>query len=332
MRSRFTILLALICALGFITSTVANSQTATGAVSGTVKDPNGAVIVGAQVAVRSQAGESRNAVTDNEGRFRVENLAPGRYAVNISREGFKMLDREVVVDATRTASIEVRLEVAAPRAEINVGGKGAVALNSEPNYRELRDGEAFETYAVNNLAIKRDVGTITLRSGHISFLPPVMDRVVRAVFVGEGEFTLTAAIPIEQNYLRFITGKDFVSEAFTKAVFCFTDDTYKEVKGQAQAASGDGSARNALRDFQKRVRFRTERPRSLLEYLVAYEGKNLDAEILADLLNPKQAGFFSAYIFGKSYNDLRFHVRPRGAMPQMLSPEEVALLNIDPHT
>ena len=37
----------------------------------------------------------------------------------------------------------------------------------------------------------------------------------------------------------------------------------------------------------------------------------MDAEILADLVNPKQSGFFSAYMRGKKYDDLRFSLKPR---------------------
>ncbi len=89
-------------------------------------------------------------------------------------------------------------------------------------------------------------------------------------------------------------------------------------------------ARGVISDFQKRVRFRPERPRSLVEYLLAFEGENIDAEILGDLYNPKRPGFFSAYLFGRKYDDLRFYVRPGGVLPQVLAPEEVALINLDP--
>jgi hypothetical protein len=62
------------------------------------------------------------------------------------------------------------------------------------------------------------------------------------------------------------------------------------------------------------MRHRPEQPRSFIEYLLAYEGENLDAEILADVYNPKRPGFFMAFINGKRFNDLRFVVRPRGAL------------------
>jgi carboxypeptidase family protein/peptidase M1-like protein len=331
MRNRLLLLSAVIFALIPVALPVAATQTASGSISGTVKDPTGAVIAGARVAIRNDAtGEVHTASTNNDGRFKFDNLGAGSYTISVEQTGFKPVERNSVVDPKRPATIEIRLEVAAPREKVEIGAKGAVAPNSESNYRKLRDDEAMETYTVNNLALKRDVGTLTLRSGHVSFLPPVMGRIVRAVFVGDGQLTLTPALPLERGYLRLITEKDTVDEAFDKAVLCFTDDTFEEIKRQAQLGGEEPRARDVLGDFHKRVRFRPERPRSLVEYFLAFEGENIDAEILGDVYNPKRLGFFSAYLFGRKYSDLRFHVRPRGALPQMLAPEEVALINLDP--
>jgi len=331
MRNRIPLSGAVVLALVFAALPIGARQTAAGSISGTVKDPAGAVIIGAKVSIRNDAtGELRSASTNGEGRFKFDNLAPGGYTISISQTGFKPAERAAVVDPGRLATVEIRLEVAAPREKIEVGAKGGVAPNSEPNYRQLRDSAPLETYTVNNLALKRDAGTITLRSGRVSFLPPVMGRVVKAVFVGDGLFTLAPEMALERSYLRAIIEKDAVDEAFEKAVFCFTDETFEEIKRQAQAASDEPRARDVLSDFHKRVRFRPERPRSFVEYLLAYEGENIDAEILGDVYNPKHPGFFTAYLFGRKYDDLRYYVRPRGVLPQMLAPEEVALINLDP--
>jgi hypothetical protein len=310
----------------------AAAQVPTGSLSGVVKDPAGAVIVGAQVTIRTDAtGETRSAATNNEGRFKFDNLAPGNYTLSVAQAGFKAAERAITVDPRRATPIEIQLEVAAPREKVEVGAKGAVAPNSEPNYRQIRDDEVFETYTVSNLQIKRDVGTLVLRNGRVSFLAPVMNRVVRAVFVGDGQFTLTPAVPSEQAYLRMIIERDNVEEAFEKAVFCFTDDTYQEIKRQAQAGGpgGDDSrARDVLGDFKKRLRHRGEDARSYIDYIVGRE--NEDAELLAGVYNSNRGGFFNAYIFGKKFGDLRYYVRPTGALPRILAPEEVALINVDP--
>lgn len=305
------------------------AQAPAGSLSGTIKDPSGAVIVGAQVTIRNDATrETRSAATNNEGRFKFDNVAQGSYTIIVAQAGFKAAERAITFEPQRPAPIEIQLEVAAPREKVEVGAKGAVVPNSEPNYRQIRDDEVFETYTVSNLQIKRDVGTLDLRSGRVSFLAPVMNRVVRAVFVGDGRFTLTPAVPSERAYMRMIIEKDSIDEPFEKAMFCFTDETYQEIKRQAQPGGSDSGAREALGDFKKRLRHRGEGARSYIDYIVGRE--NEDAELLAGVYNSNRVGFFNAYIFGVKFGDLRYYVRPTGALPQMLAPEEVALINVDP--
>ena len=57
---------------------------------------------------------------------------------------------------------------------------------------------------------------------------------------------------------------------------------------------------------------------------------NIEADLLADLYNPAQPGFFSIYLHGKHATGLRFHVKPRGALSMLPGPEEVALIDFDP--
>jgi len=57
---------------------------------------------------------------------------------------------------------------------------------------------------------------------------------------------------------------------------------------------------------------------------------NVDADVLAAIYNSKHPSFFNAYMHGTPHKDLRFFLRTRvGAIPQMDSPEEVALVNCD---
>src|SRR5208283_130770 len=58
---------------------------------------------------------------------------------------------------------------------------------------------------------------------------------------------------------------------------------------------------------------------------------NVDADLLAALYGTSHPEFFNAYLHGGKHKDLRFFVRKRvGALPQLDSPEEVALINCDP--
>ncbi len=332
MRRQWFITIALLFTSALLSLNVTSSQSSqSGAINGTVKDPNGAVVAGAQVAIRHEAtGETRDAVTDNRGQFKVEGLATGGYKITVNRDGFKTAERVVAVESGKTATVEIKLEITETRAEIAVAAKGTITPNADTNYRALRDGDFAETYEVTNLTLKRDVGAITLRSGRVSFLPPILGRVAIGVFIGDGEFTLIPFIDIEKRYLKLLTEKEAVLEPFDRAVFYFTDETWREIKSTGKECAADPRVKDTLRDFRDRTRRNTETPRSFVEAIYSGEYvENIDATILGYLYNPKRAQFFSAYIFGKKHNDLRFHVRPYGAMPQMLSPEEVALINYD---
>ncbi len=322
----------LFCALSMVPFNANSFQSQTGGISGSVKDPKNAVIVGAQISARNETNrEIRDAVTDGEGKFKIEGLALGSYKISISRVGFKTAEQTINIEPGKTTPLEIKLEIAETKAELTVGAKGSIAPNADPNYRALRDGQISESFSVNNLTVKRDLGVITLKSGNVSFLTPVLGRTAVAVFTGDGEIGLTPTFWIEQDYLKFITGKEAFTESFGRAVFTFTDDTYQEIKKQGQAGSADARAADALREFQKRMRRNTDTPRSMIESMLSGEDvENIEAELLNGLYNPKRPPMFNAYISGKKYNDLRFLIRPDGAMTSLPAPEEVALIHLDP--
>lgn len=300
------------------------------ALSGTVRDPTGAGAANAQITARSEAsGEVVRAQSDVQGHYSME-LAAGAYVVQVSLTGFTQAERRVTIEEAKPATLDVKLELAETREEVNVRGKGEGLANSDPNYRALRDAQPSETFEVKNLVLKRDLGVLRLKSGRISFIPPVLGRVTMAAFTGEGEFTLNPAIPTERNNLHLITDADSVRESFTRLALCFTDGTYDEIRRQGEKGADVAPERDVLNDLRRRLRHRPDEPRSQMEYLLTWESiDNVESDILADLYNPKRPGFFSAYIFGRKHGDLRFHVRPRGGLPQLLGPEEVAVLNTD---
>jgi Carboxypeptidase regulatory-like domain/Peptidase family M1 domain len=331
-RQRF-IAVSLRFALGFFSLNIVSSQFGqSGMITGTVKDPNGELVAGAPVTLRREAtGAKRDAVTDNKGEFKVDGLASGGYKVTVKLDGFKTAEYDLKIESGKTTTVEIKLEIAEIRVVSLVPPKGSITPNADPNYRALRDGDFAETYEVTNLTLKRDVGAITLRNGRVGFLAPVLDKVAIGVFTGDGEFTLTPVIDIEKRHLRLVTGKDTVIEPFDRLVFYFTDETWQAIKSAGKESAPDQRMKDTLRDFRNRMRRNTETPHSLTEAMYSGEYvENIDAATLGYLYNPKRAPFFSAYIFGKEHDDLRFHIRPQGAAPPLIiSPEEVALINYD---
>src|SRR5580698_4272481 len=149
-------------------------------------------------------------------------------------------------------------------------------VNTETNYHALRTAAPQETYRVENIELKRDVATITLRTGEITFLAPVLGRVTMAVFSGEGRLQLKPAIPIEEDHLNKLLGHPEVDETFDAAMLCFTDGTLAEVQGQAHAAALDPKAADELKDFRRKLRDKAD--------------SDIEADLLSELYDPAQNG------------------------------------------
>src|SRR5260370_22149693 len=86
----------------------------TGRITGTVRDQNGAVIVGADVTVvRRATGDERKVKTDTTGNYIVALLPPGTYRIRVAADGFstKIFDTGQVV-ITETTLVDADLTVA----------------------------------------------------------------------------------------------------------------------------------------------------------------------------------------------------------------------------
>src|SRR5262249_35771965 len=86
------------------------AQNATGAITGTVTDPNNEVIVNATVMVTNKATSAvRKVTTRSGGIYSVENLLPGEYEVKVEAQGFvtQLQALPVVVGNTTTGNFSM---------------------------------------------------------------------------------------------------------------------------------------------------------------------------------------------------------------------------------
>ena len=118
-RNRLACLFAI--SLIVVLAGVASAQVTTGTISGTVADPNGAVVLGADVkATNLDTNSARSASSDSDGHFAFTLLPPGRYHVEVNAPGFQAYQAETVVNITQTTSLDVRLGLTGAIASVMV--------------------------------------------------------------------------------------------------------------------------------------------------------------------------------------------------------------------
>jgi hypothetical protein len=318
---KYTKRLSLLLLLTVLSIPFLIAYAAGGRIEGKITDPKGAAIPNATVTVTNDVTKQEFTATSNsQGRYKVEGLPAGIYTVRVAVKGFNEAQRaNVKVQDDAAATADVRLEIAPIEAQVKVSA--GQKANEDPIYQALRQlgkGDDFAgNYAVvNNLKLKRDAANFTLKSGELYFVTAVEEKVTAAVFIGDGEMSLTPPTDIEKHSLSIFTGEGSITEQFSKLVLRFTDKTFDEIKSSPNATMktggpNAGQARAAYRDNQDLLRKRLR--------------DNRDLRTLYDIYNRAGEGFFTAFIDGKRFNKLVYIFEPLG-VPNA-TPEEVALLS-----
>jgi Carboxypeptidase regulatory-like domain len=101
--------------------------TASGGLTGVVTDPSGAVVPGAGVEIKDSAkGTTQTAKTDQEGVYRFFFVAPGKYALRVTRDGFRTDSRTVNILLGPPGTANVRLAIAKESSTVKVSGEASL--------------------------------------------------------------------------------------------------------------------------------------------------------------------------------------------------------------
>lgn len=298
-------------------------------ISGTVKDPSDAVVAGVRIEVTGgNLSQPIVLTSDASGRFAAPDLAPGKYSVLVTKEGFEESVTEV--DLHGVKDLQVKLAIAEQRTKISVTEKNLALANSDAVYRQLRGIGLGSTFRCENVSLPVDAGTFQLKSGTITFLAPVNGYVTGAVFIGQGHFVLKPVGRLDTREMIRRSGSEIAEEDFTEVVFRFSGGVYRQFSGlTVSKIDTPPEAATTFEHWKNKVRRRHEFPEGFTQAVLEGETiDNVDADVLAAVYNPKHPPFLDAYMTGSPHRDLRFFVRLRtGALPQLDSPEEVALVN-----
>jgi|HubBroStandDraft_2_1064218.scaffolds.fasta_scaffold00138_8 TonB-dependent receptor len=96
------------------------AQQGSGTVMGTAKDSAGSTLQGALVELLPVG---KKAVTDELGQFRITSVAPGEYTLSVSYVGFQVSNKQVTLEAGKTETVEVVLQVASQVDQVLVTGE-----------------------------------------------------------------------------------------------------------------------------------------------------------------------------------------------------------------
>jgi hypothetical protein len=109
----------------FCVAGAAYSHTETGVLAGVVTDAEGAAVPGVTVTVKSpETRQSWNGTSDPEGKYALAGLPASAYDVEFSKPGFRpVVEHGVRVDSDRTAKLDVRLEIGAASAAVEVAAR-----------------------------------------------------------------------------------------------------------------------------------------------------------------------------------------------------------------
>jgi hypothetical protein len=117
-------------------------------VSGIVIDASGAVVPGASVALKHADTVVGSLKTDADGRFLFEQVAPGKYEVEVRLDGFKTARVRAMVGKGSSAPLSIPLEVAPVAEEVTVGEGG---LSTHPG--ENRDAATVDRKLLDGLPV-----------------------------------------------------------------------------------------------------------------------------------------------------------------------------------
>ncbi|HVJ04296.1 MAG TPA: TonB-dependent receptor [Candidatus Saccharimonadales bacterium] len=174
-KRNIRLLLTLLFCFVLPVSMFAQSTTA-GAIGGQVNDPSNAVVSGARIAVLNNGtGDKKQSVADSYGKFRIINLQPGTYTLEVSAPsfaGYKAVG--VIVEVGRVTEIEVALRAGSASETVEVTSEAPTVNTVQQDFNSNIDHTTIDNLPTNgrrwsNFALLTPGATPDGNFGLISF-------------------------------------------------------------------------------------------------------------------------------------------------------------------
>jgi hypothetical protein len=137
--------------LGVVFATLSLAQQETGSMIGTVSDPSGSSVPGAEVTVRNRAtSASFLTKTDADGLWRAPQLNPGVYDISVAAKGFStLLRQEVEVRVADRLRVDLTLQVGAVNDTIVVTGSAPLLQVENASLGQVVDNKTMVELPLN---------------------------------------------------------------------------------------------------------------------------------------------------------------------------------------
>src|ERR1044071_1424271 len=129
----FSIRRCLLAGLILLTAAGSGFAQLRGSSQGTVSDSSGALVPGVKITLTdAENGRSQEALSSDEGFYRIAGLAPGKYSLVAEKEGYKKANLEnVSVEAEKVQAVNVVLETGDVTATVTVTDEATAKLETE---------------------------------------------------------------------------------------------------------------------------------------------------------------------------------------------------------
>ncbi len=133
-----------------VSSTVAWAQ-GFGTISGSVTDPTGAAITGANVVVTELAtAQSRTASSSSGGYYVLNSLRPAVYALSVDQSGFKkFVQTGIVLLANQSLTVNIHMVLGSTSESVSVNGLATQVDTSTPTLRQVVDSSRMADMPLN---------------------------------------------------------------------------------------------------------------------------------------------------------------------------------------
>jgi len=143
---RYSLPLALV-----LFANAAAAQRSGGSLSGTVTDPTGATVAGAEITIeKMDSHETRSLESSSAGLYSAPDLTPGNYRLTVRKQGFSTLEHPgILIEVGASVVMDAQLELGATEQQVEVTGEAPVVETASSNIGAVNNGETVRELPLN---------------------------------------------------------------------------------------------------------------------------------------------------------------------------------------